>query len=265
MNRPPLPLILWFSLAAPLCPCEHPNYHVAEAAWVFEEVFNMDCLSSKPDTDQARLNKIMDSVFKAFPNVVINHQVLHIRVDVQERKNYAKAPVTQLQGGGHGTYHTLARFEKKLPSFADLKAIITSPVKVKIIKELRKRKIVLLQVEGPDPEQNRRFRRCADQGAKMALDMAKKSCALVAVDLNDPKEKHLLDNIFLGNRTRQPGILIVFGKGKGLYFINDAENSSVIMETAQQLDHTTDADPKNLEPRLLLDVPFTPPKDMLAQ
>jgi len=138
--------------------------------------------------------------------------------------------------------------------------VFTSPLKKKMIAELKKKKLVLLQIEGPDKEQNYRFKKAAERGAKMALDMAKKSCAILTVSLSDSTESSLVNNVFVGKGEKKPGILIVFGKGKGLYFIDDPEAYQIILDTAQMLDNTTDAEPQKLWPRLLLDMPYAAPK-----
>jgi len=103
-------LILILMMSSISLACEHPDYHSAEASWVFEEVFQMECLSKNPAVDGKAISKLCDSLAKRFPNVVFEVQTLNIRIDVQERKNTDKAPITTLQAGGHGTYNPLVRY-----------------------------------------------------------------------------------------------------------------------------------------------------------
>jgi hypothetical protein len=176
---------------------------------------------------------------------------------VVERKNADQAPIVTLRTGGHGLNGSIARFEKALPTLEDLKKIASSPVKIRLIKELAKKNLVLLIIcSSTDLDINERFEKCAKKGAKMAKDMAKKNCSILKAGLDDPAESYLMSNIFIGTRKKQPGILILFGKGKGLYFIDNYDNSQVIMEIAHQLDNATDAEAQKLEPRLFINAPY---------
>ena len=89
----------------------------------------------------------------------------------------------------------------------------------------------------------------------MVDDMLGKECAIVSARIDDPAEKFLIDNVFL-RQKRRAGILILFGKGKGLHFLDDPKQHKIILDVVQMLDHTSNVESVNLEVRLLLDCPF---------
>jgi len=250
-------LLFLLALCGPILACTYPNYYMAEANWMMEEPFILECLSKNPIEDGKKIEAMKEQLLKLYPNLFLSTNTLNIQVDVEERKNADKAPIVTLRTGGHGLNGSIARFEKQLPTFGDLERIATSPVKLKLIKELSKKNLVLLILcSTTDLDINERFEKCANKGAKMAKDMAKKKCSILKANLDDPAESYLMSNIFIGNRVKRPGILILFGKGKGLYFIDNYDNSQVIMEIAHQLDNSTDAEAQKLEPRLFINAPY---------
>ncbi len=240
--------------------CEHPNYFVAEHNWVKEEPFVIECLSDKPATDNVTLEKLKSAVLKEYKGLVLEVRSLPISVDVNERKNSDKIPITRVYtGGNHGLNGVIARFEKRIPNMDDIRAIMDSPVKKELVRQLNKTGFVALVIEGWDQAKNGRLLKCAERGAKLSKDMVKQRCGIVRVNISDDREKNLINNIFVDGVKKVPGILLVFGKGKGLLFFEEDDSPNMIMEIAQKFARTTDTEAQNLAPRLLLDmdIPFT--------
>jgi hypothetical protein len=247
--------LLLLSTLASLFACTYPDYYQAEANWIREEYFTLECLSADPSEDALKMEKLKNELFKRYPNLGLSTQTLNIRMDVEERKNKDRAPIVSLKTAGHALTGTLARFEKRLPTVEDFAPIVTSPVKARIIRELKKKRLVLLVLCGQDADLNSRFMKCAEKGAKMAAEMAGKKCSIVKASLDDPAEFYLIRNIFMvKNREKKSGIFILFGKGKGLYFIDDYYSHQIILEVANQLARSTEAEAQKLEARLLLDM-----------
>ncbi|MFH1760816.1 MAG: hypothetical protein ABIA63_06915 [bacterium] len=88
----------------------------------------------------------------------------------------------------------------------------------------------------------------------MSKDMLETNCSIIKVDIADKKEKYLIDNMFLKFRKPQPGIFVVFGMGKGLYFLTDPSKENMIIDIVQSLEKNTNVNSFDLQPRLLLDV-----------
>jgi hypothetical protein len=238
--------------------CIHPSYFIAEPNWILEEPFLLEVLSKTPATDQLKIDALVKSINRTYPHIVINAQSIPINADVNERKNSDKVPIVTLQTGssGHGLRITIARFEKRFPTIDDFRPIIESPVKKELAKQLLKYGFVVLVIESWDKAKNERLLKCAQRGIKMANDMAQQKAALVRVRLDDEREKYLIKNIYSEGQEKKPGILIVFGKGKGLHFFEDDEAPNIIMEVAQQLPNTTSAEVQDLAPRILLNMPM---------
>lgn len=245
-------------LAVETAACTHPSYFIAEPSWILEEPFLLECLSKTPATDQPKMDALMAAITKKYPNIMINVQSLPINADVNERKNADKAPIVTFQTGtgGHGLLARIARFEKRFPTIEDFQAVIESPVKKELKKQLLKYGFVALVIESWDKAKNERLVKCAERGIKMAKDMANQKCGLVRVNLSNDKEKYLFNNIYADGQERKPGILLVFGKGKGLHFFEDDASPNIILEIAQQLSNTTSAEAQNLAPRILMDMPM---------
>ncbi|MBL8028277.1 MAG: hypothetical protein JNL74_17775 [Fibrobacteres bacterium] len=246
-------------IAALVLPCTHPSYFIAEPSWIAEEPFMLECLSKTPATDQPKMDALVKAITAKYPTLNINVQSLPINADVNERKNSDKAPIVTFQTGtsGHGLRCTIARFEKRFPTIDDFKMVIESPTKKELIKQLTKIGFVALVIESSwDKAKNERLLKCAERGIKMAKDMANQKCGLVKVNLGNEREKYLFNNIYTDGQERKPGILLVFGKGKGLHFTEDDAAPNVIMEIAQQLSQTTSAEAQNLAPRIVLDMPM---------
>jgi hypothetical protein len=238
--------------------CTYKNYYLAERNWSFEEPFLLECLTEDPTKDGARINRTVTWLKQKYPNVFFVPQTLPIRVDVQERKHRDRAPITRFMTSTHGVHGTIARFEKKLPTRADWDRIFASPAKKAMIKALRRNQVVLLILNGEDADKNKALFQCARKGRKMVDDMLNKECAIVSARIDDPAEKFLIDNVFL-RQKRRAGILILFGKGKGLHFLDDPKQHKIILDVVQMLDQTSNVESVNLEVRILLDCPFKGP------
>jgi hypothetical protein len=251
-------LALFLFMTVKINACEHSSYFIAEPNWILEEPFLLECLSKTPAIDQLKMNTLVAAITKKYPNIHINVNSLPVNVDVNERKNADKAPIVTLQAGsgGHGLLVKIARFEKRFPTINDFQTIIESPLKKELITQLLKYSLVVLVIESWDKAKNERLVKCAQRGIKMAKDMAKQKCGLVRVNLSNEDEKYLLNNVYTEGQERKPGILLVFGKGKGLHFFDDDESPNIILEVAQQLSNTTSAEAQNLAPRILLDMPM---------
>ncbi|MFH0920951.1 MAG: hypothetical protein V1913_11390, partial [Fibrobacterota bacterium] len=150
----------------------------------------------------------------------------------------------------------IARFEKRFPTTAEWESLFSSPVKKDLISALGRNRLVLLVFQGKDPGINASLLEAALKGRNMVLKMNEKDCAIVTVDLDNPVEKHLINNAFCSQESKpRPGILVLFGKGKGLYFIDKPAQYQVILDAAVMLDKTTNTGSSELLPRLLLDMP----------
>lgn len=251
--------LLLCAWVAPSRACDYPDFYLAEANWVMEEPFTLECLTKSAAVDSAAFTRTADAIKKKYPNVYLAVQILPIRVDVEERKNSDRAPITRVMTGSHGKTSTVVRFEKSLPTEAQLDSVFSSPAKARIIKELLKNKIVLLVLNGKDKNLNKAFLKCAEKGSKMAKDMVKKNCSILQSDLADPAEKYLYSNIF-GASAFKEGILVIFGKGKGLHLITDPLAPQLVLDVCQMLDNNTNTNSSDLQPRILLNMPMPPLK-----
>ena len=252
-------VLLALSCALPgsgLFACSYPNFYAAEMGWIMEEPFTVECLAKSAAIDSIPFTRLVDSVRKKYPDVFISAQILPIRVDVEERKNSDKAPIVRVMTGSHGKINFVARFEKKIPSLAHMDSIFSSPARKKIIDQLVKNRIVLLVLRGADKEENKRFLACAQKGSRMARDMVNKTCAIVEADLADGREKYLFRNIFGLDTPAKPGVLVLFGKGKGLHLITDPGQHKIVLDMCQMLDNTTNVNSSDLMPRIILNMPL---------
>ncbi|MEW6041863.1 MAG: hypothetical protein AB1633_10105 [Elusimicrobiota bacterium] len=175
-------------------------------------------------------------------------------LDSQSIKNGFFANLV-IKGRHSSMFSTIVSFNKQLPSLEKIDSIFNSPAKNKIIKGLQKNDLVLVVLKGPDSEENKKFIQCAKNGRKMAKDMAEKKCLIIEVAIDDPREHYFLNNIFMENQTRRAGIFIMFGKGKGLYFINNPSLEKTIFSIAEMLDRQANIKASELGPRIILNMP----------
>jgi hypothetical protein len=240
-----------FSLALA---CNYKNFYIAERNWIMEEPYVLECLSENPREDGARMQKLAAWIKKKYPYIFFVPQTLHVRVDVQERKNRDKAPITRFMSSAHGVTGTLARFEKKFPIRKQFDRLFTSPMKVKIVNALKRKRVILLVLHDEDTETKNDFLKCARKGQKMVRDILDLQCTILTLDINSKREKYLVDNVYLKHKQKVPGIFIMFGKGKGLHFIHDPSYHQVILDVAQMLGNDTNTESASLEARILVNM-----------
>lgn len=245
--------LLLLALAAP--PCLYDNFYAGEAEWVYIEPWLVECLSSYFTRDRVDLNVLARELQAAYPQVAWQFNILPIMVDVAERKNKDRAPITVVKNSGEGFSVTLARFEKKMPTVKDFAPLVESKIKRQIAALLSKKVVVLLVLQGGDDAQNKTFGKCAAKAVKMTQDMVGIKCHILAARLNSREGRALAKNILWGKKGVRPGILMLFGKGKALYFLDDPKAPNRIMEMAHNLDLETNTEAHDLLPRLLINMP----------
>ncbi|MFH1760339.1 MAG: hypothetical protein ABIA63_04485 [bacterium] len=237
--------------------CEYKNYYEAENGWSKQEPFLIQCISNNPAKDSVQLNRIIVYIKKKYPNILFFSNFIDLKTAIYNPKDKDKAPITRIiTGGDHGIRGNIASFEKSLPSLQEIDWIFTSPAKDKIIKQLSKKRVVLLVINGPDSKTNKELLRCAKNGRTMVKDILQKKCSIIKTDLSDNKEIFLLNNIFLEAHEKKAGIFMIFGKGKGISFISNPEKENLILNAVEMLGKDTNAQSGNLWPRILLDIVF---------
>jgi hypothetical protein len=246
-------VLLFWALTAP--PCLYDNFYAGEAEWVHIEPWLVECLSSYFTRDRVDMNVLERELRAAYPYVAWQFNILPIMVDVAERKNKARAPITVVKNSGEGFSVTVARFEKKMPTVKDFVPLVDSKVKRKIGSLLARKVVVLLVLQGKDDAQNKTFWKCAGKAAKMTRDMVGIKCHVLAARLHGREGRALAKNILWGKKGRRPGILMLFGKGKVLYFLDDPKAPNRIMEMAHKLGLETNTEAHDLLPRLLINMP----------
>jgi hypothetical protein len=248
-------LTLLLVLAAALYPCLYENFYAGEAEWVFIEPWLVECLSSYFTRDRVAMNVLERELRAAYPHVTWKFNILPIVVDKTEIKNKARAPITLVKNSGEGFSVTVARFEKKVPAAKDFAPIVLSKTKTKISRLLRKKDLVLLVLKGKNEAGNKAMMKCARKALKMTQDMVGIKCHILSTGLNFKSERALVKNILWGKKGKRPGILMIFGKGKVLYFLDDPKKPNLIMEMAHKLDLETNTEAHDLKPRLLINMP----------
>ncbi|OGS34817.1 MAG: hypothetical protein A2293_13960 [Elusimicrobia bacterium RIFOXYB2_FULL_49_7] len=234
--------------------CSAMDYLEAEQKWADEETFLFQCLSTNPEKETVLVKAFEKKLKQRYRNLMLITQTLNIRTQNIEKANADKAPIFRFGTGFHGYEGTFARFEGAFPTDAQIDSVCTSPVKKEIIRFLDAKKVVLLVLSGKDAKTNRAFMRCAEKGKRMVSDILNMSSEIVECKLDDPREKYLVRNIFMKNNVPRPGILIVFGRGKGLHFVDDPSNEIIILDVMQMTNNKTNAQSRDLEARLLLDM-----------
>jgi hypothetical protein len=72
------PLLFLLAICGPLLACTYPNYYMAEANWMMEEPFVLECLSKNPIDDGKKIESMKNELVKSYPNLFLSSNTLNI-------------------------------------------------------------------------------------------------------------------------------------------------------------------------------------------
>jgi len=243
-------VVYLLALSALSSACLHENYYLAEKDWSAHEFFGLTCLSTDPANDSMAFFRLADELKRRFPHVQITSALKAMEKDSVERTRPAAAPIVKITTPFFGE---IGRFEGKVPEVVEFDPIFLSPAREDFGKALLKKKVVFLVVFDAEKKFRKPLLDCATEGKKMAKELLDIDCSIFSISLNAPGEAFLMNNLYL-KRNRQPGIFVLFGKGKAIYFL-DHLDPVTLLDPLQKLGGEMDVVSKEVGPRLLINIP----------